>query len=281
MTKGKIISHYDKKLIVYGDSYTDISTIPNELKKINKPWFINLVEHYSGKPYTQPWNMYEYDEYDYLNRGISGSSPFYSYCKFKEDINYYTPEKIVFLFSAPTRVPLINGPGVGWATMPEKRSKTNINRQTNWSKQEKKYALSQIRAWYEYFITEEKFIQFYHQSIYEDVQKQCQKRNISLVFIEIMTQEEERIQLDKSQLQYPFITNLRRVTDKEMEGRRNLCMSPGADARSCHLNDTNNLKLSQTIIDCFNLQTPRIIEFDKIPGLDYSLETFKFYEAYC
>ena len=265
----------NKKLIVYGDSFAD-SNLNASLFPRAKHWFHHLVEHYTGQPYDQPFCMQDRDEYDYLNRGTTGTSTFFSLWKFLEDLDVYHAEKIIFLFSAPRRTPLARGPLTAKVFMHLDRDTVKNIRRMPGSRHEKEFQTKQIQLWYKYFIHEEPLIQFIQQSIFDRVQLECKKRNIDLVFIECLSAIYEDIRIDFKYLEYPLIRNLETVSRKEcpLDTYEHLA---GGDSRAGHMNGHNNKLCADEIIKCFEDKTPRLINFDEVLGLDYSEETFNFY----
>lgn len=264
----------NKKLIVYGDSFAD-SNIHIKLFPQVKHWFHHLVEHYTGQPYDQPLMMQDQDNYDYLNRGANGTSSFFSLWRFLEDLDIFSPEKIVFLFSAPRRTPLAKGPLVNKVSSYRDGSFKDIKKMKG-DRQEINLQTKQIQHWYRYFVNEEPLIQFIQQSIFDRVQLECKKRNIDLVFIECLSAIYEPIRIDFKYLEYPLIRNLETVTRLECYPGTFEHLSVG-DCRAGHMNQHNNKLCADEIIKCFEDKTPRLVNFDEVLGLDYSKDSFNFF----
>jgi hypothetical protein len=266
-----------KKLIVYGDSYACSNVDPSLWPEV-RHWFHHLVEHYTGKPYEQPVVMEGYDDYDYLNRGIIGTSTFYSLCAFLDDLNVYQPEKVVFVFSQPRRTPLKGGPFSRFV-FDDSCAREESKRMNKFERRndihEIKLQLKQISAWYAYFLSEEPLIKFLQQSIFDRLQLECKKRNIDLVMLETMSYYDD-MPINFSYLEFPVIRNLDIISRQECPDGAFDFLADG-DCRAGHLNRTNNKICADQIIKCFDNLTPHVVNLDEMEGLDYSKESFNFF----
>ena len=121
-----------------------------------------------------------------------------------------------------------------------------------------------------------KAIKVIQQSIFDRVQLECKKRNIDLVFIECLSAMYEHIRIDFKYLEYPLIRNLETVSRTECQPGTYEFLA-GGDSRAGHMNGHNNKLCADEIIKCFEDTTPRLVNFDEVPGLDYTEETFNFY----
>ena len=220
--------------------------------------------------------MQDLNDYDYLNRGVTGTSHFFSLWKFLEDLDVYHAEKIIFLFSAPRRTPLAKGPLSNRVFSYLGTDEINDIRRMKGDRHELNFQIKQIQNWYRYFINEEPLIQFIQQSIFDRVQLECKRRNIDLVFIECLSAMYEHIRIDFKYLEYPLIRNLETVSRTECPTGTYEFLA-GGDSRAGHMNGHNNKLCADEIIKCFEDTTPRLVNFDEVPGLDYTEETFNFY----
>jgi len=261
----------DKQLIVYGDSFAD-STINPGWEDTVKHWFHFLVEHYTG----------QVSHDDFINRGRTGTSQMFSYSSFHNDLKKFNPKRIIFLFSSPRRAPIADGPmervthckpGIA-AKMAIRNCRTVIE------KQEAKHQFCQIDAWFRYFIDNTKMLTLMQQGIFDNVQKECKKRNIQLVFLTCFNKILEPIHINFENAEYPVISNLEVVSRNEYPDPEDPHFVNYADPRIGHLNYTNNKQCAEIIIKCFDDQTPRVIKFDEVDGLDYSKETFNIYYSH-
>lgn len=261
----------DKQLIVYGDSFAD-STINPGWEDTVKHWFHFLVEHYTG----------QVSHDDFINRGRTGTSQIFSYCNFLSDLKKFNPKKIVFLFSSPRRAPIVDGPmhRVTHCIPGIEAKKALRGTRSVKEKQEAKYQLRQIDAWFRYFIDNTEMLTLMQQGIFDNVQKECKKRNIQLVFVTCFDKTLEPVYINFENTEYPIISNLEIVSRNEYPNPNDQYFIEFADPRIGHLNYNNNKLCAENIIKCFDDQTPRVIKFDEVDGLDYSEESFDIYNSY-
>lgn len=271
------------KLAIYGDSFANPHKSPGACHDEIYGWMHHVAKHFFGDDiYLQyPLNLAE----SCYNRAVSGSSTWFSYQKFLDDLkNYDNIEQVIFLYSSSSRAPISEeewaGESYGYYEGSEYPDQIR----------------GLLKSWYLYLHQDQNFLKFIQQSIFDNVNKLCAKHNIKLLNVVPFYDTDETPQnlierIDLSNTLYSTITGLQRVSLSECGDLFNFFnitendswisteIPNRFDPRFCHLNEHNNHLLAKKMIELMDSRVKRIIHFHDVDGLDFSRESWSKYNT--
>lgn len=240
------------RLGIFGDSFADSTDEPVP-GVTSKSWPIELAKSM---------------DMEYDNHAAAGTSVWYSYKHFLENYHKYT--HIVFTYTESNR----------WPCLPEE-----LQRYSSVYSEEKlkvfprfqlggSYKIMKQMVHLHRYIFDEQFNSFILQQVFNQVNTICKKNNIKLVnvlpFVDSICEEV----IDLSEANGTCLTNLITVSENELRDKsfteRMPCRLPefefleyNVDYRRNHINEPNNILLSNIIEKEFDRENPKVFDMFK------------------
>lgn len=212
------------KLGIFGDSYADVGRPARTSNDFLTDSWPGIMK--SKNP------MYQIDYF-----ALSGTSYWYSYSKFLE--NYKKYDTIVFVHTNPSR----------WPNLPESEG---VGTQWNIGYLKGSDTLNELNKYF-FDIFPDNFRTFISNNIYRSVCELCEKQNIYLINIIAFNDEYQTIYQSKFPTIYGIdkLSWTERIRSNNIDHNLNEFISEtkSGDKRYCHLNQHNNNKVADIILD--------------------------------
>jgi len=234
------------KIGVFGDSFA---------------WPKNAITGIIPNQKDESWIQHIQDKgYKIVTYGLGGTSTFFSYKNFLKYFKQF--EAVIFLYSSRFRIPTMPKTFEGFSCYNTVDSIDEIIRFRN--KNLEAEEIKKIRAIFEAFEAtfDEEFYKFIQQSIFNEVNRLCNKNNIRLVNILSFERNTNSSPfLDYDRRYGEVVLNLSDVSMKEMK------VDSRGDVRYCHLSYENNKILGDKLLELIqNKNSNKIIDaYEQFP----------------
>lgn len=270
------------KLAVYGDSFADPHRSPGSLHNETKSWTHYLVESMfdDDLQLKEPLSLVD----GYRNFARNGSSIWYSYNKFMNDLDLYDHiENVVFVYTSVSRAPISE---YEWAG-----ESYDGDLSTDYCAE-----IDNIRKpWYKLLALNHNVSKIFAQGMFDSINRLCALRNINLLnvlaFYDTNEHPNSIENIDYSYCNYPVLSGLQRISFEECGNYDSFIditdkgtwitsdKSYRFDPRFCHLNERNNKLLADTIHRMLIEKRKQIVHFNDLSGIDKSKQSWSKYNT--